>query len=751
MNWSSPTGWRDNKKLPKKLVTQLQYSTLQTYFQYTGAQRQYMRTDGKGVCQSCHAVPPAGLNANGKTYPGEHGIGNQNATANECNSCHNHYTQAPQGSFAASCTNCHGQPPQAATAAPGYTGNEGTSAHVKHSGKGSNYAFTCQECHYSGAPPALHITTPGSYQDVFNTGHTTGILASKHGATPTYNVAARTCSTNYCHSNGAPRGLAFKMYTSPAWFGVAITTCDKCHEASPTTNVHASHVTTSDHLAFSCETCHSATVSGSTTIKDKTKHIDDNKEIVFNSASLPFVLSGSYDGSGSCATIYCHSDGTGTNFKTPNWTDPATGACGTSCHDTSTRTSGAHEAHLSLGKAYGPKLNQFQVPKEAACITCHLDHTTNHINGRYDTANQTTCSSSCHKNGIGSATWTSGRTGITCESCHAGALSVVNGFTAPDKGLSATKGHGMTISSTGVAMQYACTVCHNPDATHINPPVRDGRLVASLIGSLNTSCTFCHNDPAKVPTLSKQNLPSHVLDKNASPTASSCSSCHDLHGSSNKHMIRDVINGQAVSFKNTTGFVSTTPINGKYAGLCQVCHTLTRFYTNSAAETSHFTKDCLTCHKHSDNLLGQPAAAGFYAFKPTGGGCGGCHGYPPVQSLAGIAVAGNYSGARLENYSGGGGAHNVAGHIALTATPANGWSACVTCHYGTDTDPNHMSRNYSKPSNINVTVDPKYKFNAALQIKYSSNQVDPPLRNSTGTCSNVSCHFQPTPKWSTER
>jgi cytochrome c peroxidase len=105
----------------------------------------------------------------------------------------------------------------------------------------------------------------------------------------------------------------------------------------------------------------------------------------------------------------------------------------------------------------------------------------------------------------------------------------------------------------------------------------------------------------------------------------------------------------------------------------------------------------------------------------------------------------------LENYSGGGGAHNVAGHIALTATPANGWSACVTCHYGTDTDPNHMSRNYSKPSNINVTVDPKYKFNAALQIKYSSNQVDPPLRNSTGTCSNVSCHFQPTPKWSTER
>jgi len=725
MNWSSPTGWKDNRKLatPK-----------QTFYQDAGATTKlFKRADGKGVCQGCHDVPVAGLTSpNGNVYPDEHGTTNLvDAPASSCISCHNHDTPAPAGSFAASCTSCHGQPPTATSAAAGYTGNEAVSAHLRHTGN----SYGCKECHYSGAPSDLHRN--GSFKDVF-TPYTSGMIARKFGASPQYNPD-NTCSTVYCHSNGAVPPV---YQTPPNWFGGNITTCDACHEASPTTNAHAKHIGAPNN--YSCENCHAVTATGSTVIKDKTKHANGGKEVQFSSTALPFVNTGNF-ASETCSAVYCHSDGAGT-YATPVWTNSSTGACGT-CHATTTRATAAHEQHLSISVAYGPKLNN--LPVAAACNSCHgPDYTANHINGSVQLVADTSCTASCHKNGLGTSTWTSGIR-PTCESCHAGLLSVIDGKTAPDKGLFQTAGHGKNSSSTSVVMNYVCTSCHDSNAAHINPPVRDGRLQSNLTSSFNAQCNYCHNDSLKVTTLSKLNLPSHVLDKNASPTASSCSLCHDLHGSSNRSMIRDIINGQSVSFKNSTCVTTSPNANGVYAGLCQVCHTLTRFYKNSVAEGGHYTTGCLSCHKHTDNTNGQPADAAFYAFKPTGN-CNDCHGYPPVQSLDGIAVQGNYSGARLNDYIGGGGAHSVAGHMPKTVKPADGWANCDKCHYGAN-DAIHMTRDYTKPSNIRVAVDPQYKFNAALQIRYSSNQVDPPLVNSTGTCSNVSCHFQPTPRWSTIR
>ena len=718
MNWSSPTGWRDNRKLatPK-----------QTFYQYTGSQRLYKRADGKGICQGCHDVPAAGLAANGITYPAQHGTTNlEDAPRSVCNGCHAH--QGPSA-FSPNCSGCHGQPPTASTPAPGYGGTEGT-AHTRHAGGGSSYAYGCDQCHYPGNN-SLHEN--GNFQNVFNAGYTTGITASKFGASPKYNTATGTCSTTYCHSNGAPQGLPFKMYTSPVWFSGSIATCDKCHEAQPTTNAHGKHLA----KGYSCENCHGATASGSTAIKDKTKHADGNKDIAFSSVGLPVVIAGS-----SCSTVYCHSDGNG-NYAAPAWTVPSSGACGT-CHATSDRTTDAHQQHLALSVAYGPQLNS-QPTVAAACNTCHgPDYTTNHINGQIDSATaNNSCASSCHKNGgVYAVNWKlAGR--LTCESCHTLNLSVIAGVTAPAKDQAATQGHGKPVSSvSGVTMNYSCTTCHDPNAPHINPAVNDTRLVANLTASFNAQCNYCHNDAAKVTTSSRQNMSTHVLDKNATPTASSCSACHDLHGTDNKAMIRMTINGQTVVYNDTVGFITTVKnANGKYAGFCQVCHTLTAHYTNTTLDTHNISnpKGCLSCHKHNTAT---------YAFKPAGG-CDACHGYPPVQSIAGIGTQGNYSGARLDNYSGGGGAHNVAGHLLKTVSPSEGFANCLKCHFGADLD--HSTRDYTKPSNIRVNVDPQYKFNSLLQIRYSSNQVDPPLRNSTGSCSNVSCHFQPTPRWSQVR
>jgi hypothetical protein len=147
---------------------------------------------------------------------------------------------------------------------------------------------------------------------------------------------------------------------------------------------------------------------------------------------------------------------------------------------------------------------------------------------------------------------------------------------------------------------------------------------------------------------------------------------------------------------------------------------------------SHDRKYCLDCHKHKD-------VKATYAFQPVGG-CNVCHGYPPAATETGFKVQGNYSTAKLEDYAGGGGAHTVQGHLpkTLTATNGNGFGSCVACH-STVSSTHNVGGSPVKAQYVDVVVDTKYKFNKDQSINYD---------NLTGTCSNVSCHFQATPKWS---
>jgi predicted CxxxxCH...CXXCH cytochrome family protein len=731
MNWSSASGWKDNKKLlpPKP-----------TLFQDASVNRLYKRGDGKGVCQGCHDVPPEGTIApSGNPYPGAHNI--VDAKASDCNSCHTH---EGQWSFGTSCVVCHGQPPTATTAAAGYPRSEANSAHTTH----YSYGYKCLECHYNGAPLALHNT--GGFQDVFPNPGYVPALAAKLGSAPSYDGTAYTCSAVYCHSNGAP-ATAYKSYsvayrTTPTWFNLK-TTCDSCHEASPTTNAHGAHLA----KGYVCENCHSVTAIGSQAIKDKTKHADGNKQVVFASLSLPFPLAGT-----SCSTVYCHSDGKN-NFSNPSWTNPASGKCGT-CHETSTRSTGAHQAHLSTSVLYGPQFNKNYTVTDA-CNTCHgPDYTVKHLNGTTNDVDYNRCSTSCHANLLGSANWTTGRTGITCESCHTGTLSSIYGATAPDKSLAATYGHNKNSSSTGVIMNYNCTSCHDANAKHIDPAVHDTRLLPQFSGAINTECNACHNDTVKVPTATKSQMLTHVTafigtSATANTAPSACAACHDPHGTNNRSMIRAKIAFNNItyniSYKNTTSLVSGVPVGGLYTGLCQVCHTGLKYYNNNAASSHNAGTNCLRCHKHQSD----PAKPTYYAFQPGGGDCSGCHGYPPVQTVqAGYGVIGNYSGARLQNYSGGGGAHDVPGHVAAGARPSQYFDNCDNCHYGANPSGiQHMSGDLTRPSTINVQVNPKYKFDSKLPITYTGNQSDNRSTYYSGTCSNVSCHFQASPKWSNQK
>ena len=714
------TGSVDNRKL-----------AIPTFFQSTTV-KNYRNATNTGVCQSCHALPNT--------------VAEHSKPTVDCNACH--YHSNPKGSFAAmGCDGCHGQPPsQNVVSGPngyaaGYVGvNEALSPHSSHAG-GTAYTYTCNDCHKG------YIHQNGDFQDIFLS--PAGTTASSNGAAPVYNTTARTCATTYCHSNGAPRGLT-PTYVAPiAWAngkGTIIGAaggCAACHGTAATlaTNAHQKHVNTTTGKGYACEACHGSVVTGSATIKDKTRHVDGFKNISFSANAVPLVSGAAWNTTTANCTNKCHTNGSGGSPVTvPNWTTVATGACG-SCHNAANNTlaTNAHTAHLnSATRLYGPPSLQ-NVAAAGSCQVCHTLYTTtapSHVNGAVDFLS-TTCTP-CHNQnittvGTAQTAWRGGR--VTCESCHTVPLSVIGPVTAPDKTLNAAKGHGQS-TFTGAP---TCNSCHNPDSAHISGILGDN--VRLTLANTNAQCASCHNVAAAViPAF--RNMSTHFTTKGG-PQDMLCKQCHDPHGTSNLHMVRTQMKG---TWANATTYtiIYDNAVNGfvnpaTNRGLCQVCHTRTNHYKAGIAETSHPTSGCLDCHRHN-------APGG--AFKPKNT-CDACHGYPPApRNIAGLTfgTAGNFANAAYEDYSGGGGAHLIGKHIPASATADQGWVNCVTCHNSGSANHKTITPIKTNIANVTVVIDPKYKFNITKQLNYSGAKLVYP-GNKTGSCTNVECHFQASPKW----
>jgi predicted CxxxxCH...CXXCH cytochrome family protein len=702
----------------------------------------FKRTDGNGICQVCHATLPATVDAHLLAAP----------TKQDCNSCHKH----SNGFSPSNCTSCHGQPPITSTvggpngkSSASYAIDESMTPHATHADK-AYYNYACKNCHYSGTKAGFHNTQPATFQSVFvDTAGSVGELAGRKNVAGDYNSVTTRCSAVYCHSNGSPRAgsMAWKSYSTPAWqygrnkiLGKA-SECTTCHESGATlvTNAHYKHVTTN---SMACSVCHAATVNNASAIIDRTKHADGIKEVVFTKRPANYfsVFSSSWNSVAGTCNNSCHSDGKGgTPITTPNWTVSASGACG-SCH-TAAPTSNLHLYHYS--SSVGPHLGT----ASTVCANCHAytSGATTHANGVVDLKGSSPCAP-CHPGAT--PRFTVG-TKVTCESCHIGTASVVGTFTAPLKNLNATLGHGRYSSAT---INVNCTSCHNTAAKHIGAGPTEKRLLVAG----NGLCDTCHTTAAgKISVAARLDLVAHGGTANkfthytsasdlvniANVRSDACAGCHDTHGTTNRMSIRTLINGRTISYA-TPSFITTVANGGLYDGLCQVCHTRTNHFRRNQAEsaagtgwnsagTDHrgftATTDCLSCHVHKGTGVN-------FAFAPVAGGCDGCHGYPPVKNMTGLGVSANYSGAKIQNYSGGGGAHSVAGHISKTAVASQAWTNCSNCH----SSAGHPKSTPPQKVNVNVTVDPKFKFNNASTIKYQAN-----------TCSNVSCHFRPSPNWVT--
>jgi hypothetical protein len=113
----------------------------------------------------------------------------------------------------------------------------------------------------------------------------------------------------------------------------------------------------------------------------------------------------------------------------------------------------------------------------------------------------------------------------------------------------------------------------------------------------------------------------------------------------------------------------------------------------------------------------------------------------------------SYSSARLQNYSGGGGVHSVAGHMALNIKPSlyaadKKFTPCLTCHPQGAPTHNQGGSSGFFTNNVQVVVDTQFKFDKNRPIVYNAKQSG--TGKTSGTCANVSCHFQKSPIWSTQ-
>lgn len=745
-------------------------------FRYTSAaRREYYNYPAKtGVCQNCHNLTSGhfvlGVEANGLSRV-------------VCSDCHKHNDVG--GSFkAAGCDVCHGYPPTTNTLG-GKTGyaagygpafDESTTPHGSHAaGGGSNYQYTCDQCHKGNTHQNSVFT------DVFKS--PVGTIA---GGTATY--LSPNCSNVYCHSNGAG---AYKAGQNPvAWGSLKkgtiigqATECTTCHENTAiVTGSHARHV---GSFAYGCVACHAATVSANTTLLPASRlaggtHVNGIKDVQF-SGVLPAV-------GATCSTVACHSDGKGSApVITPVWGTASSGACN-ACHRTTSSApklaTGSHTLHFSVVSSSLGVITS--ADPAIVCAKCHIytaEVSATHVNG---TLNVTTGCSVCH--GATPPTWGINTTNDTCTKCHGTptAKSVITAaagnryLVAPPKSLAGLTG---TLTGTGLVsnnvkvgahqthlqlfdgfnnystVDYRCQGCHGPiptSGTHANgssSPIWSttnistkwgGRTPTFNAASLTCSNTYCHNPAGTGGTLNAANVGFAVQPSWTSAsyiaagtlkTQTNCNRCHKVPGD--------------------TGFTSTF---------------------NHGALTA--VSDCSACHNHNGNTTGTAGKRHMDGIKYGGGDCNSCHDYDTVGSTyASSKWSGGTWGKAGTNFGAyplvaeGWGAH--AKHInyiktrlliAVALDPTNQTfglgnpaNVCGSCHTnlianhnmgGSTGDPTGRVINFGDSTfKVGGTTGTLFLFGASNPLY---NGVSGTSSGTTGkTCSNLSCHYFTTPVWST--
>lgn len=484
----------------------------------SGSHTKHVSTPYSVACSVCHNGAGSGsalhVNNNIEVSLGGLGSGGSYSQASNppgngygtCSTVYCHGTTTPTwGGASLGCDGCHyGNSTLAGKHSVHYasaTVATSSSFTPSNSSTTSTYIYTCGVCHnatnHVGGPVSANQAAQISFDSTVAGGgtYTAGSLV---GADRGFNWTGGTCSSTYCHSNGAggaPNNTTFN------WNSAAGTlTCAGCHnytKASGTpmaSGSHTAHINNADAAlgTWNCYQCHNATTTNDTTISDKTKHVNKTKDVAFTTLNP----SGSY-ASPNCSNLYCHSTGNlsaptanlpaaygGSHYTTMAWNGSAIGCNG--CHGKTVSAGAPDYTNQGAGQ---PGANSHMKHTSSgtdvtSCDTCHTNTTNTgtsikagsalHINNTRDvtfnatkagasatyTSGTKTCSNiACH----GNAQW--GGT-LGCVNCHNATVSspIAQGLGGPSTRRNVVAEFALASShkrsAGGTVTNNDCGVCH---------------------------------------------------------------------------------------------------------------------------------------------------------------------------------------------------------------------------------------------------------------------------------------------------
>lgn len=616
------------------------------------------------------------------------------------------------------CNMCHGAP-------PGVSGGVGTAgSHVKHDTYYTG-ATKCSLCHtdhiaesnrFTHATSAAHTTIQVQLHDPAGTA---GGTYSGSGANflPSQSASFGNCSNLYCHSQGQSDtafGGANAPKSTATWGGALAANCAGCHGGTAAsadriaTNVHLQHIVNATAVGrnIGCEECHNATTTDGSSIASPSNHVNKSVNIKFtgingSSATYGGNATGGANGAtktpgaapGSCATLYCHSDGNpaaGSRvYRSPAWSGGAISCNG--CHGTGNAASNAFPDHGSAGAGI-PGSNSHVKHSDATagysltCIKCHNDTVA-------DATNTVLKTTSLHLDGTGSVAFDA---------------SV-----------------GPSASYTAASQTCSATYCHsNGNGTNVTTPIwGETSGTNAKIGD----CTYCHGNNASSATpIGTNKHTAHMNNVAVLGTNQnlSCVECHAATVSADRTIASKSrhVNG----FKDFSG--ARAYKTGYSAGSCTTyCHSsgqatpVYRNMTGSKIWSGSATLGCTGCHGYGvkpfaafTSVAGEPNYVSGTAGSATANthdkhvkgrgisdsrGCADCHRLTVDQGVAGKFK--NYSsrhldGQRTVNFAPFGnvtGHYTAAGktcsntycHPSVTATWGGAPLACNGCHYADNT------------------------------------------------------------------
>ena len=768
----------------------------------SGGHTKHLNDPGVSGCDSCHT----GVNAAGTayssntashvdgmidvatslTYTGSGLPGNGYATCTNAVACHDNgrgvAAQTPMwGATAPACTVCHALQPT-------------TGSHTKHLTGTTFHKAACGDCHgntVQGVSAMVsHLNGTVEVYDV-TAGDMGYPAVAKHN-----NSIFQNCTTAYCHSSGQALSSGTNtvpVYTSVTWSSTV--TCGGCHAASKAQVIaansggHAKHLTAPTTVS-GCDACHTGVDAAGTTYSSNTaSHIDGMIDV---KTALSYTGWGSPgNGYATCTASSCHSSGqnestgssTGITYRGIMWGTNSN--CG-SCHKNMANDTTASGSHVGHAQTAG-----------IGCQICHVGYSA------------TAVAASTHVDGLIFTSFSGTGLGTTYSQVSASALG--NGYgtcsTNTCHGSSAVVTWG-TNTNNG---KDTCTKCHGTPTVTVTPanynviapPVSTASVTGNLTGvgqvsdnvkvgahqthllysngvrttgveTIQNRCEFCHGtvptagnhaDTVSTPTWSGLATRSGAMSPAPTYVGTTCNNtyCHNPAATTGGRLL--VVNagtGTAPGWTNTAYLEDTR----KTQANCGKCHKVPGDALFEPAGThtgmTIAITVCTGCHGHDGDSQGIAGQRHMDGIKYGGGNCDSCHAYDVAGATyaGGIWSGGTWTHATARDGIGQGwGAH--AKHINHIKTrlsiatvlnpvsqiyggagePAN---VCGTCHSNTIGD---HAMGGSPLRSINFNGSTVYQFGPSTPlyngVPGTSSSVSPK------SCSNLSCHYQTTPVWST--